>query len=142
MKARHVVTLIIYIAVNFAIATIWHLVLFKEILDAATPFAREQPIFPLGIAAMVVQGSLLIGIYPKFHQAGTRVFRGLVFGLGAGIFLAAGSIWVDVAKFAFEASATYLSLETLYTLISFALLGLVVAMRHEQVVQPAPVTRP
>jgi len=111
-------------------AVLWHLVLFREVLAAATPFARPEPLIPVGLAAMLLQGTALIALYPRFHRADARLRSGLVFGAVAGLFLATGAIWVDVGKFQFAHGATYLALESVYEVGSFALLGLVVAVRH------------
>lgn len=117
--------------VNLAIAVVWHLVLFEDLLAAATPFARETPIIPLGMAAMVVQGILLIRIYPRFHQVDAPVISGLRFGIVAGLFLAAGAIWVEVGKFEFAGAMAYLAIKTIYEVGSFAVLGSVIALRHK-----------
>jgi hypothetical protein len=124
-------TLAVYVVINMAIAVVWHLVLFKETLEAATPFARAKPIIPLGMAAMVVQGVLLIWLYPRFHRQASPAKSGLLFGALAGLFLASGAIWVEVGKFQFADSITYLVLETIYEVVSFAALGLVIALRHK-----------
>lgn len=128
---RSSVTLAIYVAVNLGMAMLWHLVLFKETLAAATPFARAEPIIPLGMAAMVVQGTLLIWLYPRLTRLAASPARsGLAFGALAGLFLATGAIWADVAKFHFAKGLTYFGLETLYEVASFMALGLVIAVRH------------
>ncbi len=128
---RTAVTLLIYVLSNLGIAVLWHLVLFKDLLAAATPFARPEPLIPLGMAAMLVQGLLLIWIYPRFHRPLARVRSGLGFGAMAGLFLATGAIWVEVGKFQFADSLIYLGLETVYEIGSFAVLGLIVALRHQ-----------
>jgi len=130
--ARTGATLAIYVLAKLIMGLSWHLVLFRATLEAATPFARPEPIIPLGMAAMVVQGTLLIGIYPRFHRSQSRMTSGLVFGALAGLFLAAGAIWVEVAKFAFADGLTYFVLETIYEVVSFAVLGLLIALRHEE----------
>lgn len=130
--ARSAVTLAIYVVVNLIVAVLWHLVLFKETLAAVTPFARAEPIIPLGMSAMVVQGIMLIWLYPRLHRRGSAVRSGLLFGALAGLFLATGAIWVEVGKFQFADGLTYLLLETVYEVASFAALGLVIALRHKE----------
>ncbi len=130
--ARSAATLAIYVVLNLTVAVVWHLVLFKATLAAATPFARAEPIVPLGMSAMVVHGVMLIWLYPRFHRPGSAVRSGLLFGALAGLFLAAGAIWVEVGKFRFADGVTYLVLETVYEVVSFAALGLVIALRHEE----------
>ncbi len=130
VNTRSALTLAIYVAVNLTIAVLWHLVLFKDALAAATPFARAEPIIPLGMAAMVLQGVLLLWLYPRFHQPNFPKRSGMLFGSGAGLFLAAGAIWVEVGKFEFNDGASYLAIETVYEVFSFAILGLVLALRH------------
>lgn len=123
-------TLVLYVVVNLFLAVTWHLALFRDVLDRAAPFAREEPIIVLGMAAMVLHGALLITIYPRFHRPDSRARSGVVFGAAVGLFLAAGAIWVDVGKFEFHDGSTYLLLETAYEVFSFGILGALIAFRH------------
>jgi predicted permease len=123
-------TLLLYVALNLLLAVSWHLLIFRDVLNAATPFARAQPIVPLGMAAIVVHGALLIAVYPRFHRDDSRWRSGVRFGAAFGMFLAAGAIWVDVGKFEFQDGPTYLLLETAYEILSFSLLGVLIAHRH------------
>lgn len=131
MNARSALTLAIYVAAKLTMGLLWHLVLFKEALAAATPFARSEPIIGLGLAAMVVQGILLMWLYPRFHRPESPKRSGMLFGSCAGLFLAAGAIWVEVAKFQFADGARYLMIETVYEVFSFTVLGLVLSLRHD-----------
>lgn len=127
---RSAATLALYIAVNMLLAVTWHLVLFKDVLAEATPFARKEPIIPLGLAAMVLHGALLMWIYPRFHRSDSPFRSGALFGGLVGLFLAAGAIWVEVGKFQFSGGATYLAVETLYEVASFTALGVLIALRY------------
>jgi hypothetical protein len=124
-------TLVLYVAVNLLLAITWHLVLFRDVLAGTAPFARAEPIIPLGMAAMVLHGVLLIAVYPHFHRQGSRARAGVLFGATVGLFLAAGAIWVDVGKFEFHNGPTYLLLETVYEVFSFSILGALIAFRHK-----------
>jgi hypothetical protein len=123
-------TLLLYVAVNLLLAVSWHLLIFRDALNAATPFARAHPIVPLGMAAMVVHAVLLIAVYPRFHRPESRGRSGALFGAAVGLFLAAGAIWVDVGKFEFQDGLTYLVLETVYEVFSFSALGVLIAYRY------------
>jgi hypothetical protein len=127
---RAVVTLALYVAVNMVLAVSWHLVLFKDVLAEATPFARDEPIIALGFAAMLLHGVLLTGIYPRFHRPDSPMRSGAIFGGLTGLFLAAGAIWVEVGKFRFNGGTTYLIVETIYEIASFAALGVLIALRY------------
>lgn len=127
---RSVLTLLLYVSVNLFLAVVWHLVLFKDVLARAAPFARAEPIIPLGMAAMVLHSALLIVIYPRFHRPESPCRSGAVFGAAVGLFLAAGAIWVDVGKFEFRNGSSYLLLETAYEILSFSALGTLIAFRH------------
>lgn len=128
--ARSLLTLALYVTVNLALAVCWHLVAFKDVLAEATPFARAEPIIALGMAAMALHGVLLIGIYPRFHRPDFPVRSGVLFGSTVGLFLAAGAVWVEVGKFEFSNGASYLVIETIYEIASFAVLGVLIAFRH------------
>jgi len=49
-----------YVLVAFAMGFVWHLVIFKKLYDELAIFSRiDDPIIPLGISAMLVQGAIL-----------------------------------------------------------------------------------
>lgn len=133
---RSLQTLALYVIVNLVLAVTWHLVLFRDVLREAAPFARAEPILPLGIAAMVLHGALLIAVYPRFHREESLLEAGLLFGGTFGLFLAAGAIWVEVGKFEFHDGLTYLLLETAYEVLSFGILGVLIAYRHRSAQHP------
>ena len=130
MNKHNIITLVLYIFLNSLVAALWRLVLFADIIAASTSFAREEPIFPLGLAAMVIHGTPLISIYPKFHIPASWIRSGLLFGASAGLFLAVGGIWVDVAIFGFSEPFTYLAVESIYEVLSYTILGMLLAYRY------------
>jgi hypothetical protein len=47
-----------YLVITFVLGYLWHLVLFKDLYAKLAIFTRlEDPIVPLGFAAMVIQGA-------------------------------------------------------------------------------------
>ena len=49
-----------YVLVTFAMGFVWHLIAFKKIYDELAIFSRiDDPIIPLGFAAMLIQGGIL-----------------------------------------------------------------------------------
>jgi len=62
---------VVYVIVNFAIAAVWNIVIFKAKYDAMTAgFQREAPIFSLGIAAMLINMALTLWLFKTFYPGG------------------------------------------------------------------------
>ncbi len=57
--------------VNFAIAAVWNMFLFKEKYDTMTAgFQRKDPIMVLGVVAMLVNMALTLWLFSAFYPAG------------------------------------------------------------------------
>ena len=72
MKAgKFVGAWISYVIVTFAMGFVWHLLVFKKIYDELAIFSRiDDPIIPLGFAAMLIQGAIL-----GHHAGGGEIGR-------------------------------------------------------------------
>ena len=61
---------VVYVVVNFAIAAIWNMFLFKEKYDTMTAgFQRKDPIMVLGVVAMLVNMALTLWLFSAFYPA-------------------------------------------------------------------------
>lgn len=106
------------------LAYLWHLKLFKDVYDRLGYFAREEPIIPLGVLAIVMQGIILAAIYPLIQIDVHWFVKGLTFGLVTGLFLGSSQIVADAAKRPIEPVSTWFAIEWTYFAVQFALAGL------------------
>ena len=55
-----------YVAITFALGFVWHLVVFKNLYHRLAIYTRlDDPIIPLGLLSMLIQGAVLAYLYPE-----------------------------------------------------------------------------
>jgi hypothetical protein len=117
-----------YVFCTFLIAAPWHLVLFKPIYDELAIFTRKEPLIPLGLASMLMQGLVLSYLYPFFAQGRHSVKTGATFGLFMGVLLASSAVFAEAGKQHVTSLATWLILESVYYVFQFSLIGAVIGV--------------
>lgn len=120
-----------YVAVTFIMGFVWHLVLFKDLYRRLAIYSRiDDPIVPLGLAAMIVQGAILAALYPRVMHEGNPALAGVAFGLVMGAFIASSAVLAEAAKQRVTSLSTWLAVETAYYAIQFSLAGLAIGLIH------------
>jgi len=118
-----------YIAITFALGFVWHLVLFKTLYAELGIFTRiDDPIIPLGLAAMLMQGAILSYLYPYVARDGGVIREGTRFGLITGIFIASSAVVAEAAKQRVSSLSTWLVVESVYYGIQFVSCGIAIAL--------------
>lgn len=118
-----------YLIATFIGGFVWHLLLFKQTYIDLKIFTRiEDPVIPLGLSAMFIQGALLAYVYPVLSRRRRPVVDGLRFGVLAGVFLATSAVLAEAGKNYVTSLSTWLVLETTYYLLQFMFSGLVIAL--------------
>jgi hypothetical protein len=76
-----------YVVPTFPLGYIWHLVAFAPLYQALQVY-RADLIIPFGLISMLIQAAILSWLYPRIAErlGATWLRRGLLFGLGAGLF--------------------------------------------------------
>lgn len=118
-----------YLVPTFPLGYSWHLTTFKAAYDALEIY-RPDVIIPMGLSSMVIQGLIFAYLYPKLFSTAREqwlasAFRFfLVFGLLAWSFL----VLPVAAKVHMTSVGTFIMLETAFTIIQFAVTGLLIAL--------------
>lgn len=123
---RFVTAALAYLIVTFISAFGWHVVLFSDVYRAAG--VREEPVFALGIVAMLIQAVLVAYLYPRLSGTGTPVAEGLKFGLILGLLMGSYGALAEAAKFDVGSIPDWVVYEGSYFVLQFALTGVVVAL--------------
>lgn len=120
-----------YLVPSFAIAYVWHLVMFAPVYDALRMY-RPDPIIPLGLASMVIQGIVFSWAYPRLfpNRSGAVLKPGLGYGLALGILSWSFTTLAVAAKNVMMSVPTYLQLETGFTLMQFLVVGPLIALAY------------
>jgi hypothetical protein len=117
-----------YVAITFALGFIWHLVVFKNLYRRLAIYTRlDEPIIPLGLLSMLIQGVVLAYLYPQVVDTQGSVFQGITFSLLMGLFLASSAVIAEAAKQRVTSLWIWFVVESLYYLIQFSLTGLAIS---------------
>lgn len=129
MRRKFILAWLGYVIATFIGGFAWHLVLFKQTYIELKIFTRiEDPVIPLGLSAMVLQGAILAYVYPLFSRWRQPAVDGLRLGALAGVFLATSAVLAEAGKNYVASLSTWLALETTYYLLQFMLSGLVIGL--------------
>jgi hypothetical protein len=127
---KHVLAVLAYIFATFATQAVSHFALFTEHYAAVT-YMRHEPVFQLGILAMLVQGIALSYLYSRTVSAGSSLFDGVRFGWIAGSVLVSYIAFAEAAKYNVPGVSSWLGTEIGAGFVQFtlygALLGLIYA---------------
>ena len=114
-----------YVAITFALGFVWHLVVFKNLYHRLAIYTRlDDPIIPLGLLSMLIQGAVLAYLYPQVVDVHGLVFEGIIFSLLMGLFLASSAVIAEAAKQRVTSLQIWFVVESLHYLIQFLLAGL------------------
>ena len=122
-----------YIVPTFPLGYVWHLVVFAPSYQALQAY-RPDVIIPFGLLAMFTQAAILSWLYPRIadHLAAGWLRRGLLFGLGAGLFAWSLSTVAVAAKHVMTSVPLYLALETAFTVTQYVIVGPLIALAYRR----------
>lgn len=117
--------LIAYFVITMAWAYPWHMVFFHDLYVKWGAFQRAEPIMPLGVAAILIQG-IVIGTLYSLHDPARRktVLDGVKFSLIIGLMVYTAMGFATAAKFKIEPVADFLIYHTVFQAVQFVLVGI------------------
>lgn len=116
-----------YVVPTFALGVLWHLVWFGQYY-ADLQIYREQLIFPLGIASMLIQGTILAWLYPRISGTGHWLRRAAQFGSIMGILFWSLLVLPVAAKNIMASVPDFMLVETAFCLLQFAITAPLIAL--------------
>lgn len=117
-----------YLLITFPLGFTWHLVIFKHAYESFGVYSRPQPIIPLGVLSMFIQGPILAYLYPRWRGDGPRLASALQFCLLMGLFFASGTVIALAAKSRIANLPGWFGLNFAFHFLQFSLTGLVFAV--------------
>ncbi|MBP1150612.1 MULTISPECIES: hypothetical protein [Methylocaldum] len=123
MTKKFLLAVLAYVALSFAIGAPWHFILFKDVYHELGIYNRAEPIIPLGLLSMFVQGAIIALLYPYFGCEKTPIRSGLAFGGLMGLFLFSVSTLANAAKIQVSSIELWLTVQSTFHLIQFAAAG-------------------
>jgi hypothetical protein len=116
-----------YLLVTFPLGYFWFLVLFKHAYESFGVYNRPQPIIPLGVFSMLIQGPILAHVYARWRGNGPRLTSALQFCLLMGLFFGSGTIIALAAKAQVADLPLWFGINFAYTFLQFTLTAFVFA---------------
>lgn len=101
----------------------WHILWFHEIYAQLGAITRDTPIVPLGVLAIIIQGSVIAYLYPFYYRQGHPVIQGIKFSLIIGLMVYTAMGFATAAKIHIEPVSTFLAYHSIFQLIQFILTG-------------------
>ena len=129
MKKPYLLAVCAYLVPTFITGYVWHLVAFHDVYVRLNLY-RPDPIIPFGLGSMIVQGLIFAWMYPRlFDTARSAWVNGAI---RAGL-IYAGLSWsfttvAVAAKFPMTSIGEYFLIESLYTVVQFALVAPLMAL--------------
>jgi hypothetical protein len=123
MLFKSVLAVLAYVVPSMLLAVPWHLRWFKQQYHDFGIYTRADPIIPLGLTTMLVQGAVMACIYPRWYRGGTPAAEGIKFGLLIGLFLYSVSTLATIAKVEVVAPWNFVLLSGIFHTIQFTASG-------------------
>jgi hypothetical protein len=128
MTGRFVFGILAYVVPTFLLGFVWHLVLFGDYYEALGIY-RDDMIFPLGLASMLIQAILFALIYEKaFGGSELEAGRVLRYGLAGAALSWSFTTLAVAAKNVMTSVPDYMLIETAFTLVQWAIVAPVMAL--------------
>jgi hypothetical protein len=128
---RAALTVLAYIAATFAVQATSHFGINAEHY-AQLGYLRAEPIVPMGLASMLIQGSVMAWLYPRLEGAGRSLWHGVRFAWLMGAFLVSYIALAEAGKYAVPAIGPWLVVETVAGFFQFTLFGLALGLVHRR----------
>ena len=129
---KHLLSIFAFMVVSFAVQGFSHFVVNSDHFTAID-FMRSDPIIPLGLFVMVVQGLILTLALTRYAPDGATMRDGIAVSLAFGLFLATYIAIVEPSKYMVPSISSWFLIEGLASLIQFSLFGILLGLIHQKV---------
>jgi len=135
-----VLTVLAYMVVTFGVQGASHFAINAEHY-AAISIMRAEPIIPMGLASMIIQGLLFAYLFPIFNRDANSIRNGLFFSWALGGFLASYIVLGEAGKYAVPSLSSWITVELGVAAVQYTIFGLLLGLLHRRSVAPntAPV---
>lgn len=118
-----------YIIGTFALAVLWHVILFKTEYDTFGYFEGE-PNFLLGLTSIAIQGITLSVLYPLCNLSGSAWARAIKFSALIGCFFWTSHVLAFIAKQTVVNVLAFITMESFYLVLQFGVFAVILALVH------------
>ncbi len=130
-----VLTVLAYMIVTFGVQGASHFAINVEHY-AAISIMRSEPIIPMGLASMIIQGLLFAYLFPIFNRGSNPVRDALFFSWALGGFLASYIVLGEAGKYAIPSISSWIALELSVAAVQYTIFGLLLGLLHRRSLAP------
>jgi len=129
--SRHLLSVLAFILATFVTQAASHFGVNAEHYRAVAHL-RAEPIFPLGMLAMLIQGSVLSYLYVRTRFARHSVRDAVLFAWLAGGFLVSYIALAEAAKYRVPQIGSWIAVEAIAGFAQFTIYGILLGLIHRQ----------
>jgi hypothetical protein len=131
-------TTVAYVFTTFAVQGTSHFVINADHF-AAIPIMRAEPLIPLGIVSMVIQGLIFGWLYPIYADGQSTLRKSIGFSWLIGGFLASYIVLGEVGKYAIPSVASWIAVELSAAFVQYTIFGAFLGLIHRSTAtRPTP----
>lgn len=117
-----------YVVLSMMIAYPWHMLWFHDLYIQLGAVTRAQPIIPLGLLSLFIQGYVIAYLYPYYYRGGQPIIQGIKFTLTIGLMIYTVQGFATAAKMDINPVTTYLLYHTFFQLLQFIVTGIALGL--------------
>ena len=122
-------TVVAYVLTTFAVQGTSHFAINADHF-AAIPIMRAEPLVPLGITSMLIQGLIFAWLYPVYANGASTLRKSIVFSWLIGGFLASYIVLGEAGKYAIPSLSSWIAVEASAALVQYTLFGVWLGLIH------------
>lgn len=115
-----------YVILSMILGMVWHFVFFKDLYHSLGIYNLKEPIIPLGLTSMIIQGAIIAYLYPFYSREKSSVTQGIKFRILMGIFLFSVSTLANAAKIEVTSMSSWILVQLAFHTIQFIAAGAVI----------------
>jgi hypothetical protein len=135
MQRRSLLTLVLtvlaYVIATFGVQGASHFVVNANHY-AAISIMRAEPIIPMGIASMVVQGLIFAWLFPTFNRGPHPIRNGVLFSCTLGAFLASYIVLGEAGKYSIPSIGSWIVVELSAAVAQYVVFGVLLGLLHRK----------
>ncbi len=128
---KHVLAVAAYLVATFVTQALSHFVVNVEHYAAVT-FMRAEPIFALGVASMVIQGTIFSYLYSRMSAQRRSIGHSVGFSWLVGGALVSYIALAEPAKYPVPSVASWMTVELLAGLVQFSAFGVLLGFVYRR----------
>lgn len=134
--ATVLLTVLAYVVATFGVQGASHFVINAEHY-AAISIMRPDPVIPMGVGSMLIQGTIFALLFPTFNTNGSTMRSALVFSWTIGGFLASYIVLGEAGKYVIPSVSSWILVEGSTAAVQFTVFGVLLGLVHRKPVREA-----